>query len=93
MLPVIPTTGYDESKISATTFRKAINDVLNEGYILPWESSMPTKIYALGGVSTYWNNGLTTTVMKALLQGTSPASIINTNQSYLKTNWKTITDY
>ncbi len=89
-LPLLPENGYDNSKLTLSPFRQSINQVLEEGYLVNWYDYMPTKLFSLGSVGAYYNNGAQTTVMKELYQGKSPSEIITNNINYLESNWTNI---
>ncbi len=89
-LPMVPEGGYDNTGVTLSPFRKSINQVLEEGYLVNWYDYMPTKLFSLGGVGAYYNNGSQTTVMKELYQGKTPAEIITTNIQHLESNWTNI---
>ncbi len=92
-MPYATVGNYDETKITKSRFRKSIESAMEEGYFLDYNSYVKAKLYSIGKVDLYYHNGITATAMKALLEGTTPAEIVNINAKYLQTNWKTITDY
>lgn len=90
--PVVPAGGYDAS-VALSDFRKGVNAVTEEGYLLEYDHSQKQKIYSLGKVDVYFLNGMAVSAAKALIEGQTASAIVNNNLQYLKTNWKTITGY
>ena len=92
-MPYATVGSYDDSKITKSKFRNSIEAAMNEGYLLDYAVCAKAKLYSLGKVDRYYKNGTSSTAMKLLLEGTTPAEIVNINAKYLQTNWKTITAY
>lgn len=86
-LPATPTSGYES--LSLSTFTQSVNDVTEEGAFTNYNFYDKAKVYSLGGVNLYFNNGSTNAVHR-LIEGVSAATIIADNQKDLKTRWTSI---
>ena len=88
MLPVTPSEGYNSNGLTLSKFRKNINEVIEENYLFDFGTGK-AKIFSLGNVGMRWTNGGGSAV-NAILNGKTVDEIMNTNDSWIRSNWNTI---
>lgn len=89
-LPLTPTTGYASEGITVSTFRKTVNQALEDGFVFDYNST--AKIFVLGGVDKYFRNG-TSSIVSNFLNGVTPEQIITYNRNNIDNNWSNIIRY
>lgn len=91
-LPLTPTTGYKSEGVTLSTFRKTINEALDDGFVFNYNST--AKIFVLGGVDKYFTNGTNSIVSNfTSSEPSTPEQIITVNRNYVKNNWSNIMRY